>query len=123
MLAGKTASDDTRFAVKDGVLAITGWKDKPPKITEIDTVESYDGDFNLHLEFRASRDANSGRHRRGKVFANQLQIRDYPASAPTRRSRATGTPTGFSVGAGYGPGVFISLRGPNHGHQRGAAAG
>ena len=31
-LAGKTASDDGRFAVKDGVLVITGSKDKPPKI-------------------------------------------------------------------------------------------
>ena len=39
VLAGKTASDDGRFAVKDGVLVITGSKDKPPKITEIDTVE------------------------------------------------------------------------------------
>src|SRR5207249_11033179 len=49
-----------------------------PKITEIDTVESYDGDFTLRLEFRASRDANSGLHLREKAFAHQLQIRDYP---------------------------------------------
>jgi Domain of Unknown Function (DUF1080) len=81
-LAGKTASDDGRFAVKDGVLVITGSKDKPPKITEIDTVESYDGDFTLRLEFRASRDANSGLHLRDKVFAHQLQIRDYPRVGP-----------------------------------------
>jgi hypothetical protein len=82
VLAGKTASDDGRFAVKDGVLVITGSKDKPPKITEIDTVESYDGDFTLRLEFRASRDANSGLHLRDKVFAHQLQIRDYPRVGP-----------------------------------------
>ena len=61
---------------------ITGSKDKPPKMTEIDTVESYDGDFTLRLEFRASRDANSGLHLRDKAFAHQLQIRDYPRVGP-----------------------------------------
>ncbi len=82
VLAGKTASEDGRFAVKDGVLVITGSKDKPPKNTEIDTVDSYDGDFTLRLEFRASRDANSGLHLRDKAFAHQLQIRDYPRAGP-----------------------------------------
>jgi hypothetical protein len=81
-LAGKTASDDGRFAVKDGILVITGSKDKPPKMTEIDTAQSYDGDFTLRLEFRASRNANSGLHLRDKVFAHQLQIRDYPRAGP-----------------------------------------
>jgi Domain of Unknown Function (DUF1080) len=82
LLAGKTSSDDGRFAVKDGVLVITGSNDKPPKNTEIDTVASYDGDFTLRLEFRASRDANSGLHLRDKAFAHQLQIRDYPRVGP-----------------------------------------
>ena len=81
-LAGKTATDDGRFAVKDGVLVITGSKDTPPRMAEIDTVESYDGDFTLRLEFRASRDANSGLHLRDKAFAHQLQIRDYPRVGP-----------------------------------------
>jgi Domain of Unknown Function (DUF1080) len=81
-LAGKTASDDGRFAVKEGVLAISGSKDTPPKMTEIDTAQPYDGDFILRLEFRASRDANSGLHLRDKVFAHQLQIRDYPRVGP-----------------------------------------
>jgi hypothetical protein len=81
-LAGKTASDDGRFAAKDGILVITGSKDKPPRMAEIDTVESYDGDFVLRLEFRASRDANSGLHLRDKAFAHQLQIRDYPRVGP-----------------------------------------
>ncbi|MFI5458802.1 MAG: family 16 glycoside hydrolase [Isosphaerales bacterium] len=81
-LAGKTASNDGRFAVKDGVLVITGSKDTPPKMAEIDTVESYDGDFTLRLQFRASRDANSGLHLRDKAFAHQLQIRDYPRVGP-----------------------------------------
>src|SRR5262249_46091178 len=81
-LAGKTASDDGRFAVKDGVLVISGSIDTPPKMAEIDTVESYDGDFTLRLEFRASRGANSGLHLRDKAFAHQLQIRDYPRVGP-----------------------------------------
>ncbi len=81
-LARKTASDDGRVAVKDGVLVITGSKDTPPRMAEIDTVESYDGDFTLRLEFRASRDANSGLHLRDKAFAHQLQIRDYPRVGP-----------------------------------------
>ena len=81
-LAGRTASGDGRFAVKDGILVISGSKDTPPKMTEIDTVESFDGDFTLRLEFRASKDANSGLHLRDKAFAHQLQIRDYPRVGP-----------------------------------------
>jgi len=81
-LAGKEATDDGRFAVNAGVLVITGSKDTPPRMTEIDTVNSFDGDFTLRLEFRASRDANSGLHLRDKAFAHQLQIRDYPRSGP-----------------------------------------
>jgi arylformamidase len=81
-LAGKTASEDGRFAVKDGVLVIAGSKDRPPRMAEIDTAESYDGDFTLRLEFRASRDANSGLHLRDKAFAHQLQIRDYLRVGP-----------------------------------------
>ncbi|MGP0068733.1 MAG: DUF1080 domain-containing protein [Isosphaeraceae bacterium] len=81
-LAGKTATEDGRFAVRDGILVITGSKDKPPKILEIETVESHDGDFTLRLEFRASREANSGLHLRDKAFAHQLQIRDYPRVGP-----------------------------------------
>jgi acetyl esterase/lipase len=81
-LVGKTATDDGRFAVKDGILVIAGSKDTPPRMAEIDTVESYDGDLTLRLEFRASRDANSGLHLRDKAFAHQLQIRDYPRVGP-----------------------------------------
>jgi hypothetical protein len=81
-LAGKTASDDGRFAVKDGTLVITGSKDTPRRMAEINTLDSYDGDFTLRLEFRASRDANSGLHLRDKAFAHQLQIRDYPRVGP-----------------------------------------
>lgn len=81
-LAGKTATDDGRFAVNDAILVITGSKDRPPKMAEIDTAESFDGDFTLRLEFRASREANSGLHLRDKAFKHQLQIRDYPRVGP-----------------------------------------
>lgn len=81
-LAGRTASDDGRFTARDGILVIAGSKDRPPKMAEIETAESYDGDFTLRLEFRASRDANSGLHLRDKSFAHQLQIRDYPRVGP-----------------------------------------
>lgn len=81
-LAGKTTAADHRFAVKDGVLVISGPKGKPARNLEIDTVESYDQDFTLKLEFRASRDANSGLHLRDKAFRHQLQIRDYPRVGP-----------------------------------------
>src|SRR5436853_102935 len=91
-LAGRTAADDGRFAVKDGILVITGSNDTPPKMTELDTVESYDGDFTLRLEFRASRDANSGLHLRDKAFAHQLQIRDYPRVGPYKALK------GYKVG-------------------------
>jgi hypothetical protein len=81
-LAGITITDGGRFAVKDRILVITGSKDRPPTMTEIDTAEPYNGDFTLRLEFRASRDANSGLHLRDKAFAHQLQIRDYPRVGP-----------------------------------------
>ncbi|QEH35346.1 Carboxylesterase [Aquisphaera giovannonii] len=86
-LAGKAASADGRFAVRDGVLVISGSNDRPPRMAEIDTAEDYDGDFTLRLEFRASRDANSGLHLRDKAFPHQLQIRDYPRVGPYKALR------------------------------------
>jgi hypothetical protein len=53
-LGAKTASDDGRFAVKDGAPLIAGSTGATAAIAEMDTVESYDGDFALRLEFRAS---------------------------------------------------------------------
>jgi Domain of Unknown Function (DUF1080) len=81
-LGGKTASADGRFSVKDGVLLIHGSTEKPLNVLEIETVESFGGDFVLRFEFRASRDANSGLHLRDKAFKHQLQIRDYPRVGP-----------------------------------------
>ncbi|RUL87843.1 3-keto-disaccharide hydrolase [Tautonia sociabilis] len=81
-LAGQTSAADGRFVVENGVLVITGSEETPPKMTEIDSSDSFDGDFTLRLEFRASENANSGLHLRDKEFRHQLQIRDYPRVGP-----------------------------------------
>ena len=93
-LAGKTASDDGRFAVKDGVLVITGSKDTPPKMAEIDTVESYDGDFTLRLEFRASRARTAASTSGTRPSRTNSRSATTRGSARTSRSRATRTGTG-----------------------------
>jgi Domain of Unknown Function (DUF1080) len=81
-LAGKTESPDHRFAAKDGILVIRGGLPNEPKATEIDTIDSFAGDFVLRFEFRAARDANSGLHLRDHDIKHQLQIRDYPRAGP-----------------------------------------
>lgn len=81
-LVGKTETGDHRFAVKDGILVIRGAGPNEPKMKEIDTVDSFGGDFVLRLEFRAAKDANSGLHLRDHDFKHQLQIRDYPRVGP-----------------------------------------
>ena len=82
VLDAKMATPDRRFVVKDGVLVVTGASSDQPKMTEIDTTVDFNQDFILKLEFRASRDANSGIHLRDHVFTHQLQIRDYPRVGP-----------------------------------------
>jgi hypothetical protein len=81
-LDGKTATVDRRYVVKDGVIVITGASPGQPPMSAIDTVAEFNQDFVLRLEFRASRDANSGIHLRDREFKHQLQIRDYPRVGP-----------------------------------------
>lgn len=83
VLDGKTSSArDNRFVVKDGVLVITGASEDQVPMIEIDSVAEYNTDFVLRLEFRASKNANSGIHLRDKLFEHQLQVRDYPNVGP-----------------------------------------
>jgi hypothetical protein len=82
MLDGKTATADRRYVAKDGVLVITGAGSGQPPMSAIDTVAEFNQDFVLRLEFRASRDANSGIHLRDREFKHQLQVRDYPRAGP-----------------------------------------
>jgi hypothetical protein len=82
-LDGRTATNDGRFKVEKGEIVINGpAKPGDPKMEEIDTAAEIGGGFVLRLEFKASRDANSGLHLRDHVFAHQLQIRDYPRVGP-----------------------------------------
>ena len=83
VLNGRTEVSDGRFKVENGTIVITGaTKPGQAKTEVIDTVAPFAGDFILRLEFRASRDANSGLHLRDHDFKNQLQIRDYPRVGP-----------------------------------------
>jgi hypothetical protein len=82
-LSGKTEVSDGRFKVQDGTIVITGaTRPGQAKMEAIDTVAPFNKDFILRLEFRASRDANSGLHLRDHEFKHQLQIRDYPRVGP-----------------------------------------
>jgi hypothetical protein len=61
VLDGKTEASDGRFKVENGTIVITGaTKPGQAKMEAIDTLAPFTGDFILRLEFRASRDANSG---------------------------------------------------------------
>ncbi len=82
VLDGKPMTSDGRFVAKDGVIVINGAGPGGPKTKEIDTVAEFDHSFVLKLEFRASRDANSGIHLRDHDFKHQLQVRDYPRVGP-----------------------------------------
>jgi hypothetical protein len=82
-LDGKINVSDGRFKVEGGTIVITGaTRAGQPKTEAIDTALAFSGDFVLRLEFRASRDANSGLHLFDHEFKHQLQIRDYPHVGP-----------------------------------------
>lgn len=68
-LEGKTETSDKRFTVQDGaIVANVGGG-----IKDLYTIEEFDKNFNLKLEFRAGPKADSGVYIRGP----QLQVRDY----------------------------------------------
>jgi hypothetical protein len=71
---GKTDASDKRYSAKDGVLVVN-----PGKGTaQLWTKEQFPKDFELRLEFRAAKNADSGLFIRGK----QLQVRDYLIAGP-----------------------------------------
>lgn len=73
-LTGKTATPDGRIEVKDGAIVMNA-RDVRGKggIKDLYTVKTYNQNFHLKLEFRASLKADSGVYLRGP----QLQVRDY----------------------------------------------
>jgi hypothetical protein len=71
---GQTATPDRRVEVKDGVIVMNA-KDAGGKggIKDLYTQPSFDRDFVLRLQFRASLKSDSGVYLRGP----QLQVRDF----------------------------------------------
>ncbi len=74
---GETESVDGRYVAKDGVIVVTA-PEEERKIQQMWTTRGFPKDFVLRLEFRASKNADSG------VFirAPQLQCRDYLVAGP-----------------------------------------
>ena len=75
---GKKESDDTRYIVKDGALAVI-FPEEADKLTgQLYTVQEFPKNFILKLDFRASVNADSG------IFIRkpQLQCRDYLIAGP-----------------------------------------
>src|SRR2546421_13123526 len=68
-LEGQTQTPDGRFLVDGRVIVAAEGKG----IKVLNTVESFDHDFQLRLEFRASPKSDSGVYVRGP----QLQVRDF----------------------------------------------
>ncbi len=73
-LDGKTEAAAGRFQVKDGILVVNVGRG----VKDLYTVQDFNSDFHLKLEFRAAPRADSGVYIRGK----QLQVRDYPTVGP-----------------------------------------
>ena len=73
-LDGKTETPDRRIEVKDGAIVMNE-KDERGRggIRDLYTVKTFNKDFHLKLEFRASLKSDSGVYLRGP----QLQVRDF----------------------------------------------
>jgi hypothetical protein len=78
-LEGNTESKDKRFIVKEGIMTVNPYKEGyAERYLNLWTSKEFPGDFMLILEFRASRNADSGIYLRG----TQLQCRDYITVGP-----------------------------------------
>ncbi len=80
---GKQQSPDGRYAVIAGRLVVTT-PAEGRRIQQIWTTESFDRDFTLRLQFRATPNADSGVFLRGK----QLQCRDFPLAGPYKELKS-----------------------------------
>src|SRR5438128_1815622 len=72
-LDGKTETANKRFQVVDGIIVADGKGGG-----NLETVQTFNKDFRLKLQFRAAPKADSGVFLRGP----QLQVRDYPRAGP-----------------------------------------
>ena len=71
---GKTEASDKRYTAKDGTIVVNAGKGT----AQLWTTAKFPNDFELRLEFRAEKNADSGLF----VRAPQLQVRDYPLAGP-----------------------------------------
>ncbi|MFM8272010.1 MAG: DUF1080 domain-containing protein [Gemmata sp.] len=71
---GKTEASDKRYTAKDGTLVVNAGTG----IKQLWTSAKFPKDFELRLEFRAEKNADSGLFLRGP----QLQVRDYLVAGP-----------------------------------------
>jgi len=71
---GKAASSDQRYTAKDQTIVVNPGKG----IRQLWTKAQFPKDFELRLEFRAAKNADSGLF----VRAPQLQVRDYLVAGP-----------------------------------------
>jgi len=74
---GKTEASDGRYTAKDGMIIVNPGKG----IRQLWTVREFPKDFELHLEFKASVNADSGLF----VRKPQLQVRDYLVAGPYKK--------------------------------------
>jgi Domain of Unknown Function (DUF1080) len=87
-LDGKTETPDKRIQVVGGIIVVNEKDDKGKGgIRDLYTVQQFDKNFHLKVEFRAAPRADSGLYIRGP----QLQVRDYPTVGPYK-------PKGFKPG-------------------------
>ena len=77
VFAGKTATQDGRYIVRNGRLVVTT-PAEGRKVQQLWTEQDFSGNFTLKLEFRATPNADSGVFLKGK----QLQCRDFPLAGP-----------------------------------------
>jgi len=77
---GKSKSDDGRFVAEDGVLVVS-IPAEGRKVQMLYSDENVKGDFEMRLDFRAAKGADSGVFIRGR----QLQCRDYPNAGPYKK--------------------------------------
>ncbi len=71
---GKTDASDKRYTAKDKMIVVNAGKGT----AQLWTKQSFGTDFELRLEFRAAKNADSGLFVRGP----QLQVRDYLVAGP-----------------------------------------
>jgi hypothetical protein len=71
---GKTESDDKRYTAKGDIIVVNPGKG----IRQLWTTRKFPKDFELHLEFRAAVNADSGLF----IRSPQLQVRDYLVAGP-----------------------------------------